>query len=162
MLMYQSDFLTNVNLSLFSLIAYQLNLDFCIQIYNTTISNGMVNITMLSSQILSIANKNNFTTNNDSLQTDGNSIYVFVGENTFGISALASAILGLIFQEIFDTTCFDILFSAVDNSTIAGGGDNYCPFTLGFSFLNALESSTNSLSAITKLLENLAISITNT
>lgn len=159
-LMYQPDLLMSINSSLRTPVAYRLNLDFCMQTYNTTMSNGIVNTTVLSNRILPIDDQSTFATNN-SINVDGNSTYTSVGGNIFGSTIMGSADLAFTLQQIFGDACFDFIPSAADNSIIKTGEDTGCNFNYGIPFFNTLANSTDSSSAVKRIMENLAISVTN-
>lgn len=64
-LIYQPNLLPNASLS--SPIAYKLNIDFCVQTYESKMSNGVVNTSTISNQILSLNTTEFWHPNNDTI-----------------------------------------------------------------------------------------------
>lgn len=143
--LYQPDLLASINSSLSSPQAYQLNLDLCVQTYNSITWNGITNTTMLSSQILPI----------DST--------VSIGNDTFGITKEGLSSLTGCIKSLFVDSCFvTIPGSQADNLLIEKDKEIYCETDAGMPFISDMSSnSTNHLSAITKSMENVATSLTN-
>lgn len=161
LVIYQPGFLTSINSSLPRPVAYELNLDFCIQTYNTTVSNGVVNTTVLSSQILQTNIQEVFTANNDSDIFFGNSSYTSVRGEIFGFSFIAVDQFKSVIQGYLHGSCFQYL-PPILNLPSNELESSFCTTSSGSQVFQMISQSTDILSNFTNLWENLAISITNT
>lgn len=162
-LIFQPGFATSINSSFPIPIAYELNLDLCLHTYSTTVSKGVVNTTMLSSQTIKTSEEETYSMSNATTFYKGNSSYVSVGGDIFGISNTSIALLQQQLQTSLVASCHwqipQVLY--LHHFPASFSGEVNCDFVYGFPFINALENSTDPFSAIQDLWENLAVSMTN-
>lgn len=152
-LMYQPDFATSINSTLPSPVAYELDLHLCVQIYNTTVSNGVTNTTMLSSQIIETGIEQNYDPSSDTTHYTANNSHISIEGNTFDISNYSLIILSQTMSAL-STMCYGLLNDPQQPLFCDNNGE--------YAFLDVLVNSTDPLSEVTQHWENMAISITNT
>lgn len=154
-LMYQPGFSSQINNSaLPDPVAYELNLNFCIQTYNTIISNGATDTTLLSTRLLETHVENLFNTTNRIAAISANDSYVSIEENYFGVSSVGLGTLSVSIMGGFSASCFN---TPLVNDT----GHVECNYPIGNPILQLLENSTDLLSALTDRWHNVGISMTN-
>lgn len=157
-LIYQPGLPTSINSFLPNPVAYELNLNLCVQTYNTSVTNGIVTTTAVKSEILKTeltqipdAHDNTIT------YTGPSGFYGDDGENEFGISLGALSTLVVTGEANFNFACAQFI-----GTTGPDAFQTDCNQNFGFPFLNALQNSTDPLSTITGIWESMGISMTNT
>lgn len=160
-LIYQPDFERSINSSLVSPVAYSLSLNLCVQMMNTTVSNGVTQTFVVSSQILE---KELFEIEIPGTDGDfytGNFTTLSVDGFDFGAAAVGVNGITTAMQTFFSDSCYQLLNESLAEQMGVDEDGLWCLSLAGSSFLGGLSSS-DPLSAIEELMQNLAISMTNT
>lgn len=156
-ILYQPDLVSNLNSSLSSLIAYEPSLNFCLKMYNTTVTKGVVDKEIICTQSLETNYDVGYNAHDDSstfsIPADG--FNISIGGDVYGVSpnvveAFCVSLSGG--GQTFQGECFLL---PPNYSTI------FCDNTISPLFSDAF-ASTDPLSNITGLWTSLATSITNT
>lgn len=158
------EFYTNTDSSLPDPVAFVLTLDFCLQIYNTSVKDGVVKTIMTSSQPLSTAAfpSGSFDVISNVSPSDSQGTVSLDGNN-FGFSQIWR--LGNVAAGFFLDSCFQYLTLSINGYLFANGSFD-CLLYSGSPFSNPLFTGLNATladrySVAENIMNNVAISITN-
>lgn len=159
-ILYQPGFSTSINSSLAKPIAYALTLDLCVQTLHTTVVDGRVNTTVISSQILE-----NGIIEDENLLSEviafNNLSSLAVDDFVFGVTQRGIDLLSATFGNLMSDTCYQ-LFNNTDAESFGFNNDGlWCFFPMGQTILDDMLSS-DPLAALQETMENIATSLTNT
>lgn len=84
------------------------------------------------------------------------------GQN-FTVSGLGAVYLAMATEYVFLGSCLQLVDQVANWAISISGGDTFfCMGDAGTAFINAITNSTNPFSVVSEIMENLAISLTNT
>lgn len=139
-------------------LAYSITLDFCLQTYNTTVSNGLAQTILTSSRIFDVAVSNTVLEDDIVYEPVSNYSSITVEDKIFTVSDVGAASLALSSELAFWGPCYQDGNGDASNKA----NDVTCTGNVGATIINAMrKNSTDPLSTVSEVADNVATSLTN-